>query len=424
MRHIKFTLLTLAILLMMLPTVAQDSQDSTEWSAYLFDSVNNELVQVDDSGETQIVSLGLSPAGEDYVHGINLNEAGTQAAYCYMVSDSPTDEVQDFFFVVRDIEAQSNRIETELGQPVACDVSAFENGLIALSIVYTYPYGEPLPEGEPTWELRIIDANSGDTLHSVNSESDFMPDMANDMSSPVSTEIFPILARVSELTAESVKFMAILQNASHGLPEYPAYEWTFADNSMTELPDAFGKMNNDYLPETGEVVFRNLNESIEAATPFGPMPLANEVNIMDADGTHTIYTDTDWVIVDTTFINNGKSVLVYLTEGYGDEPDALEQPVNKYLLINRDGTTIEMATEFDGYANTKSIPGGAVFAYTPNPTMESPDWKATQLLVLSSNGTLNLIGEFLPEYEERYSAPRLIWSTPAVIESDLTPFAG
>jgi hypothetical protein len=407
MRKSSIMILVMAFLLMTVPVFAQDS---SQWSAYLFDNVNNTLVHVSSSGETRQFSLAI-PTGS-YVYGISVNSDGSQVAYCY---DYRTDAFADgvMKLVVRDIDQEATLYEIELGQAIGCTVSAFQSDVLALSIVYAYAFNEV--EGL-YWELRLVDPLTGETLSSLSNESPEMPDVAS-----FGQEDVPVLAEVRELSRENVKFMAIPYVGSEGPAEMPAFEWNISAGTVSELPAAYGRFNADTLPETGEVVFPVLDESLAYATPEGPVPQANQVKILDAEGERLIYQNTEMVIVDTHFVNNGEAVLVSMIPGLiEDHPEYSTQ--SRYALVKRDGTVVEFSETFDGAVFVEAIPNGALFVYTPNPS--DSNVISVYTFVMSSDGVLTAFNDLELDARLGWSPASLIWTSASSIPSDLSPFVG
>jgi hypothetical protein len=407
MRKSSIVVFVMAFLLMAMPAFAQDS---SPWSAYLFDSVNNELVQISSSGETERFSLAI-PTGS-YIYGMSVNSDGSQVAYCY---DYRVDLYAEgvMKLVVRDIDQEASLYEIELGQAIGCSVSAFQSDVLALSIVYAYAFNEV--EGA-YWELRLLDPITGETLSSLTNESPEMPDVASFGQADVS-----VLAQVRELSRESVKFMAIPYVGSEGPAEMPAFEWNVSAGTVRELPAAYGRYNADFLPETGEVVFPVLDESLAYAIPEGPVPQANQVKILDAEGERIIYQNTEMVIVDTHFVNNGDAVLVSMIPGLiEDHPEYSTQ--SRYALIKRDGTVVEFSEAFDGAVFVEAIPNGALFVYTPNPSGSNEI--SVHVLTLSNEGVLSPFADLELDARLGWSPAQLIWTSPSSIASDLAPFVG
>jgi hypothetical protein len=215
--------------------------------------------------------------------------------------------------------------------------------------------------------------------------------------------------------------MAIPYVGSDGPAELPAFEWDVNAGTVSELPAAFGRFNADILPETGEIVFPALDETLAYATPNGPVPQANQVKIQDAAGERIIYQNSEWVIVGTTFVSNGEAVLVHMISGYDEaHPESIN--FSRYVLVKRDGTVIEFDEAFDGAVFVDAIPGGALFIYTPNPS--GSDYIPVHLFVLGNEGVLNVFADLELSSRLGWSPPQLIWTSPSTIASDLSPFVG
>jgi hypothetical protein len=404
----KSFLLFMAFLLMSLPVIAQDN---SQWSAYLFDNINNALIHVGTTVETQSFSLGI-PTGS-YIYGMSVSDDGSQVAYCYNHRTDPNaDGIMKL--IVRDIDQQANLLEQDLGQLAGCSVTAFTSDLVALSMVYIYDFNNMTGK---LWELRLIDVLTGETVASLDNENPIMPAV-----SMFGQPNVPVMADVRELSRETVRFIAIPYVGSEGPAELPAFEWNLAAGTVSELPLPYGYFNADYLPETGEIVFSVLDETLPAAQPFGPMPLANTVKVLDATGEHSIYQNSDFVIASTSFVNNGQSVLVQLFSGFDEQnPDAMDMSIH-YVLLNRDGSSVEVAQEFFGAVFTDAIPNGAVFAFTPQ--LASGGLEPTQILVLGADGTLSHFTDVTIDYSLGWSPPQLVWTSASTVSSDLSPFVG
>jgi hypothetical protein len=407
MRKSSIVILVMAILLMAMPALAQDT---SQWSAYLFDNINNALIRVSSSEETQNFSLGI-PSGS-YVYGMSISNDGSQVAYCYEYREDPN-AAGTMKLVVRDIDQEANLFETELGQLVGCSVTAFNTDVLALSMVYNYAFdaGEGI-----SWELRLIDPTTGEALSALTNETPEMPTVAF-----IGQEDVPVLAKVRELSRERVSFIAIPYVGSEGPAEMPAYEWNVSEGTVNELPAAFGRFNADYLPETGEVVYSTLDESLEAAMPNGPIPQANVVKIQNAQGEVTIYQNTDWVITGTSFVSNGEAVLVSMIAGF-DEQNPEPMNISRYVLVKRDGTIIEFTEEYNGAVFVDAIPNGAIFVYTANPS--GPDYAPSHVFLMSNEGVLTPYSDVEVDYSLGWSPPQLVWTSPSPVASDLSPFVG
>jgi hypothetical protein len=407
MRKSSSVILVMAILLMVMPALAQDT---SQWSAYLFDNINNALIRVSSSEETQSFSLGI-PSGS-YVYGMSISSDGSQVAYCYEYREDPN-AAGTMKLVVRDIDQEANLFETELGQLVGCSVTAFNTDVLALSIVYNYAFnaGEGI-----SWELRLIDPTTGEALSALTNETPEMPTVAF-----FGQEDVPVLAKVHELSRERVSFIAIPYVGSEGPAEMPAYEWNVSEGTVSELPAAFGRFNADYLSETGEVVYSTLDESLDAAMPNGPIPQANVVKIQNAQGDVTIYQNTDWVITGTSFVSNGEAVLVSMIAGF-DEQNPEPMNISRYVLVKRDGTIIEFTEEYNGAVFVDAIPNGAIFVYTANPS--GPDYAPSHVFLMSNEGVLTPYSDVEVDYSLGWSPPQLVWTSPSPVASDLAPFVG
>lgn len=403
----KFILLALALLLLALPVFAQDN---TQWSAYLFDNINNALIHIGTGIETATYSLDV-PQGS-YVHGMSINPDGSQVAYCYNYRENVNDNGV-MKLAVRDIDQEVTLFEQEFGLLVGCTVSAFNADVLALSLVYSYGFDNPTGK---LWELRLLDPVSGDLLAALDNENPAMPAVE-----VYGRQAAPLLADVRELSRESVSFIGIPYLGTEGPAQMPAFTWDVTAGTVTELPVAYGYFNSDFMPETGEVVYSSLDENLPAAMPAGPIPQANIVKIVDAEGERVIYQNSDYVITATTFISNGQAVLVSMYPGFDEQnPDAMGG--SHYALVERDGTVIEFAEEFVGAVFADAIPNGALLAFTPQLATGGLD--TTQIFVLTSENILAFDSMVTVDYSLGWSPPMLVWTSASPIASDLSPFVG
>ena len=393
-------------------TIMSSAQENSDWSAYLFDNINYDLIRINPDGSAENFPMGLE--GDQWISSqdISINSDGTLLAYC---KKTPENTALSATLIIREIETGINRHEIEFGTTPACSVTAFsaDDSQIAVSFAHVNAF-EAVPAGESRWSLQTFSVETGEMIHILQETDEFMPDFTT------FGEDIPMIALVRQFDANIIRFAAVPFVGMGGPASLPVYDWNIAEKTVTELSGDFGRVNNDTLEATGEMVFPALDESLTAAQPEGPLPQANVLNIMDADGTvSTIYQNEEWVIVSATFINDGASVAVLLLPGFeigqaAENPNAL-----RVDILNRDGTVQTLDQRFDGGTGIDSVPGGAIIPYTPNPTTEG--LAATQFLVWDGS-TLNSIGEYLPDYSKGWSPPQLLWVSPMTVSSDLDPF--
>lgn len=393
------------------------AQDMAEWSAYLFDNINYDIIRVNADGDTQVFGLGLAENELLSISELTISHDGTLAAYCKTVRVDETDASSDEkILIIREIETGDILHEITYGTLPACSVTAFseDDSQIAVSIVNRSFSDEP--SDEPAWSLRLIDVASGEAQTILNDGDEMM--LAFDMFG----ENVPLLADVRQFDGNSISFMGLPFVGMGGPAFLPVYQWDFAENTIIQLPDAVGRVGNDVLMSTGEVVYPAWDESMPAAEPDGPLPQANVVNVLSADGTETtIYQNEEWIIIGTHFIDDGQAVAVTLFPGFTLNQDLQEANTVRVEIVNRDGTICAIEQGFIGGMWLDDIANGALIIYTPNPTGEGFD--PIQILVWDGE-TLNELATYLPDYSLGYSPLQLLWVSPsATMVDDLPAFA-
>jgi len=403
-------LLVIGILLM---TALSSAQETPQWSAYLFDNINYDLIRVSHDGTTEAFSLGLSDNEYLSQNEITISHDGQLVAYCKTSRDQGNDLK---ILVIREIETGNNLHEITFGTHPACAATAFseDDTWIALSLVHRNAF-DTTGGDAPFWSLRFINVETGATDESriLEETDEMMPEFV------LFGEDIPLMAHIEQFDDEHIVFLGYPYVGMGGPSHVPAFDWNFADKTVTELSLEYGRIGNDFLPETGELVYPALDESLEAAQPDGPLALANVVNVQDADGTvNTIYHNEEWVIVNTTFINDGQSIAVLLLAGF--EPGMSPDKTNdlRIDIIDRDGTVTVLDREFDDALWLENAPGGMAIFFTPNP---SADFNGTQIL-LWNGSELELVAEYLPDYSNGWSPPQLIWVTPFTVDETLPAF--
>jgi len=319
--------------------------------------------------------------------------------------------------IVRDIINETNIFSQDYGNPYGCSVSAFneDNSQIAVSLVNELPYMPDFVDTPaPTWELQLVDITTG---YSTNDLVYYVSDMPE--ASPFGGDV-PLLADVRLFNDETVRFAGMPYLGVDGPPEVPVYEWNLTSGSIRKMPVETGRMNNDYLPTTGELAYPALDESLDAVFPGGPMLQANLVKIRDNEGqSSTVYQNEEWVIAGVKFINDGQSLAISLLGAWDDNNPELSAKA-RYEVLNRDGSIQQIDASFEGYKEIASVPGGAVLTWTINPT--AAGYQPTYVAYWDGS-SLNTIVEFTPEYQRGFSPPMLIWSATIGSESSIPQFA-
>lgn len=418
--QMKFPRLLLSLVvftLTLLPVAAQDSPQT--WFIYLFDNVNGELIRVYNTGEMEIDSLGLEEGEFANRSDMAISDDGSQIVFCkYTMSESNTTRT----LIVRDIAAQANLLETPLEagyegcRPTGfnADGSQFVLGTTAI-INFDPQTGQPIAGDAPLWRIQIIDAASGEVLNEINST---MPDMPSFDDTFGRITPVPLMADVIEFKSDSVLFRAIPYVGMEVPGELPAWSWNLSDNTVSSVPNV-GRINSDYLPQTGELAYPALDESIPAAQPGGPMSQANVINVQTADGTiQTIYRNSEEVIISASFVNDGQAVGVTLLEGF-DQSNPNDMFTVRHIIVDRGGQVTDVGQPFEQSIPIEGVPGGAVVVWAVN---DAQGYPVTHLASVE-NGALREIMEYQPPMERGYSFLEIVWTPPTQVTGELPPFA-
>ncbi|GAB5493846.1 MAG: hypothetical protein Phog2KO_40610 [Phototrophicaceae bacterium] len=405
----KLVITTIVLLMMSSISMAQDS--TSDWSAYLFDNINYDLIRVDADGNTNVFSLGLAENELLSLNELAVSHDGALVAYCKTIHFDDNETLSnEKILIIREIETGENIQEITFGIPPSCSVTAFseDDSQIALSLVSLAFSDEPSEES--AWSLRLINVTSGVTEKILNDGDDIMP--AFDMFG----ENIPLNADVRQFNAESLTFAGIPFVGMGGPPALPVYQWDFASDTITQFPQEFGRVNSDILASTGELAYPALDEALTAVEPEGPISQANVVNVLSADGTvTTIYQNEDRVIASAQFINDGQAVAIISLSGFLPNQDMTTANLLQVDIVNRDGDSMTLDKLFDGGVWIESISEGMLIVYTPNPNENGMN--STQILVWTED-TLTEIASYLPDYSSGFSPLQLLWVSPSMTMTD------
>jgi hypothetical protein len=415
MKHSRMLILILLLVTFVVPTFAQSN---TQWFVYFFDNVNNEIVRVYDTGDMEVYTLGLTEGELANSVDMVISPDGSLLALCKLIMGEGM--ISGRTLVVRDIAANTNLFEMPVDAGIdGCRPSAFNAdgsqfvlGLTAL-LNFDPSTGQALESETPLWRIQIIDTQTGDVLDEFNSDNPSAPVLDEfGRGTPV-----PLMADVISFENDTLIFRGI-PYVGMGIPgELPAWSWNLSSDTIESAPN-FGRVSSDYLPQTGELVFPALDESLPAAQPGGPLSQANVVNLQLSDGTiQTLYHDDDEVIVGVRFVNDGQAIGVSLLEGFDMNNPSDTFPI-RHILIDRSGTITEIGAAYEQFTQLAAVPGGAVITWS--------EWldgaEPVSHLGIVENGTLRDIWQYTPDTSRGYSFLEIIWSPAIVVSGTLQPF--
>ena len=87
--------LIIAICFVVMTGSMSSAQDMADWSAYLFDNINYDIIRVNADGDTQAFSLGLEENELLSLNDLAISHDGTLVAYCKTVRMNETDTSND-----------------------------------------------------------------------------------------------------------------------------------------------------------------------------------------------------------------------------------------------------------------------------------------------------------------------------------------
>jgi hypothetical protein len=258
--------------------------------------------------------------------------------------------------IVRDVISQAVLVNVDLGTTDGCWVTYSEdNSQIAVGLVRYYA-GDPNADTRfPSWQLLVFDATNGSQLHEMNPSK----------GSAVFDAARTVMPDVRYFANNQIVFAAIPWG-TEGFPLSPAYFWQLSDDSLQPI-DRWWRWGLDSLTQTGELVWIELDQSLPAAEPGGPMPQANAVKLADKSGQErTIYRNSDWIIMQTQFIDNGRQLAINELEGFDPNRNPGGQST-RWLALDRGGTVSELAT-IAGYSDLAAAPDGYVLLWASDPS--------------------------------------------------------
>lgn len=378
-------------------------QDDAGWSFYLFNDLTNELIRVEADGTQTTFDLGLGDLqnpdeNTSYLAStIAFSADGQQAAYC--ISQISLEGLAPTFFVVRDIETETDIINIELGTPLGCHLTsrAFgtEDSQVAMGVVTSFPDNPEADPDVPSWYLRIYDIESGDISY----------EMTANMSpfSEASSEFAALMPDVRYFDGTQLIFAQVPWGTG-GAPEYNAFNWQYVDGEVAAI-DLYGKSSIDTLG--GYLIYVDNDPNLPSGIPSGPIGNFNVLMQADKSGEiRMIYHSPEWIIASARFINNGQQIAMRLLESTPTEIAS-----TRWIALNRDGSMVDLQPEYVGYDDVIAAPGGHIYIQNDF----NPDNTFTRV-------TRYVDGEENVVFETNEAALRLLWAMPTELAEGLPEF--
>lgn len=395
-----FILMTMLVLAV-LPALAQNT-----WYAFVFNGLSGQLVRVDAAGGQMTFDLAMPENA--FVSGsmIALSPDGSRVAYCPNTPGSESAQGTSTL-IVRDLEANNNVLEVDLGASVGCQVSddsLNEDGSqVAVSLVRYFPGDVSADTSSPVWHLYVYDINSGQVVHELSADS------------PASTEAgvvadAALLPEVRSFANNQIIF-AEVPWAIGGAPEWRAFIWDLSGGTLQLDNSGFwGKSGLSTLPN-GEIVWVDTDPNRPSSDPGGPIPAFNVIRMADSGGeARTIYHNGERILIDTAFINGGAQLGVVLLTPFDIDNPALQ--ATEWAALGRDGSLTPLG-EGAAYVRLVDAPGG---------------YAAFQLQVDEANSQQSVVLDYVANgsttrlWEASDMGWEMVGATPVSAGEDFAPF--
>jgi hypothetical protein len=400
----------LCLLLLAALVITPVAAQATAWFAYLYNPQSKALVRVGLDGGQSTYSLDLG--ADIFIGGYDtaFTADGGRLAFCALKNvpaDNPTHSEAIVF--LRDIAAQKNLLEINLGKAVACRTGQTgyspDGAQIAVSIVAYVPFGQQAAQSGPVWRLLTLDAASGQIVKEINAQSAAIANVTEPKNA-----VFPF---VRYFSSDLLVFM-FMPFASEGSFDAPAYTWQPSSGAVQTI-NYWGKAGLDSLG--GELSWVALDAKLPAVMPEGPIPQSNTVMIADKTGqARMIYHNGQFVVADTRFINDGQQLAIFLLPGFDLSQPQPEQPVqkpSKWIALDRAGNLTELHSTLY-FTFLRAAPGGYVML-----DLSFKDKQQTQAqtqLKLTRGGLTSVL------WTSDSQGWELAWAAPAPAAANLPPF--
>lgn len=347
---LKSRLLPLALLPLLLaaalPAAAQNN-----WYLYLYQVETGELVRLNADGSTQSYSIGLAPGTYVGARQMAFTPDGSRVAFC-AVTYAQDPAANQTRLIVRDILAQTNLVDADLGAGIGCESGphSFNENYSQLAVgKVNYMPGQPGADASrPSWQVLVLDAASGALVASLDQPAEV------NLSQPEAGTLLPLVRSFSGTT---ITFNPVMY-ATDMNPNLLSYRWDYAAGTIT--PDTSGRYaapGVETLP-TGESVWIAENAALPSAEPFGPMPRYNVVMAMDASGApRVIYHNGAETITDVAFIDDGARLGIVLQPSV-DFNAPVPNIVQRYVAFDRAGNVTDLGGGQAVYIDLFGLPGG------------------------------------------------------------------
>lgn len=403
------------LLLCLLLIIGSTSAQESIWSVYLYNNSDKTLLRINANGTQSTIPLNLSSDIYISTWEMAFSPDGNTLAFCTSDWTQATEAGVPSAFTIMDLTSGSTLHQIELGNTQGCRAAGFsaDGSLVSLSRFNYYLGQAGMDTSLPAWESQLFNVTTGEVVSQFSSNS---PELL------VMDELlreFPIMPEIRDFTDTSLVFLAVPWGIG-GIPEVDAYRWNFGTDGNFSRDSYWGAYSADSLPETGEMVWLEYDANLPAGNPGGPIASFNVVKYLAPDGTESvIYTNTEWVIVNSMFVNDGQQVALMLLESF--DPEANEELTiqnTQWILLNRDGTTTDLGT-YGTFTELTPAPTGLLMLETKY-TQE--DFQPPILFTLQYYVAGGFIDLWTQQTDDEGASWQIAYVTPFTTPVDLPPF--
>ncbi len=395
------------------PALGQD----THWFVYVYNG--RELVRVYQDATQEAFTLGVDENTFVGSQDMAFSADGSRVAFC-ATTYPPAVEGQASpppapRLYLRDIAAQSNLLDVDLGSAIGCRVGqrgmSPDGALVAVGLIHHLP-GDPAADAsKPTWQLLVLDTAAGSIAYELNDQS---PNAAS-MGVPAGGVVMPFVQNVD---ASSIIF-APVPWFTEGFID-AAYRWHLDTGAIDlESGEQWRQFNPDILPATGEAAWAVVDPNLPAYQPMAIGLASNVVKVSDAGGqVTTIYHNGEANPGDARFINNGHQVAILLSPRF-DETNPSAPVEYRWLAVDRAGSVADLATDAN-FSYLEGAPDGFVRLVWDSPDQNPSN--ATYRLLYTANGQTTELWTMTSAGGDQYVTWELAWAAPMPAAGGLPPF--
>lgn len=335
-------MLLLVLMALITPFSTLPAEAGGRWSVYLYSSTSNTVLRIFEDGQVEEMTLPV-PEGEFIISQVAVGPAG-RFAYCTSTVGGDAPPTYQFFLVDAGTIVFQVDVPTTQGCSVTSDSFSREGDYIVIGTTAGFE-----DEDQPAWRVLMIDTADGSIARELSSES---PAMVGALENGLPGAVIPWPVLVND---EAVIF-TLRPYFTDAPPIATSLVWDYQTDVVTTAA-GWGRLNSDYLPATGELVWVDQDPDLPAGEPFGPLPANNIVRYQPSDAEAiTIFHDPEKIAVDVGFIDNGLALAIQLLEPVRTDI----QPVQliDWVALDRDGNLTTVVDDFNGNVQVAAAPGG------------------------------------------------------------------